>query len=337
MSSAPQIADVLANANWLAQAFDPPSELIRFVKLNEAGYRAASFLDDRMFQLPQDVQVAPLEKVRSCLPATARRDARWIFHIGHVGSTLIARLLGELPAVLSIREPRILRDFAGLTAEQRSKLVETLQVLLSRTLRPEQTAVVKATSFVSEVAPELLAPDSRILLIYTKPKAYIASILAGENSIKELRALAHSRQARMAERGFSVPTVSDTDAHLAAAAWACEMTSLEVVAAGLGSRAMWVDFDDLLGNLGNHFQKICSFFQLQADEGELSKIAAGPLLTQYSKDVQYDYSPRLRHELLAEAYRRNRQRIEDALRMLHTQGEQFQLLRKALTRARAEA
>ena len=36
-----------------------------------------------------------------------RSDARWIFHIGHVGSTLVSRLLGELDEVLAIREPRL--------------------------------------------------------------------------------------------------------------------------------------------------------------------------------------------------------------------------------------
>ena len=41
-----------------------------------------------------------------------RSDARWIFHIGHVGSTLVSRLLGELAGVLAIREPRLLRDLA---------------------------------------------------------------------------------------------------------------------------------------------------------------------------------------------------------------------------------
>ena len=44
-------------------------------------------------------------------------DARWIFHIGHVGSTLISRLLGELEGVLSVREPRSLRDLTFFPAD----------------------------------------------------------------------------------------------------------------------------------------------------------------------------------------------------------------------------
>ncbi|MEL7190174.1 MAG: hypothetical protein AAGK17_11525, partial [Pseudomonadota bacterium] len=44
----------------------------------------------------------------------ARDDARFIFHIGHVGSTLLARLLGEAPDTLALREPQLLRQFAEL-------------------------------------------------------------------------------------------------------------------------------------------------------------------------------------------------------------------------------
>ena len=39
---------------------------------------------------------------------TQAPPTRYIFHIGHCGSTLIARLLGELEQFLSLREPPVL-------------------------------------------------------------------------------------------------------------------------------------------------------------------------------------------------------------------------------------
>src|SRR5207248_621900 len=78
-----------------------------------------------------------------------RQDARWIFHIGHVGSTLLSRLLGELDRVLAIREPRLLRDLALSPPEVRERYVQPMPKLMSRTFAADEIACVKATSFAA--------------------------------------------------------------------------------------------------------------------------------------------------------------------------------------------
>ena len=122
-----------------------------------------------------------------------RQDARWIFHIGHVGSTLVSRLLGELDGVLAIREPRLLRDLALSPAEVRAGYLGLVPKLMSRTFGAEEVACVKATSFASEIAAELVPAGERALFMYATPANYISSILAGENSVQELRMLAPTR------------------------------------------------------------------------------------------------------------------------------------------------
>ena len=96
MSSAPAADEIWRDARWLAQAVDPRAGLVRLVEMTPENYRDASFLDDRMFEQPRVSHLLPWNDVAGTMPANARADARWIFHIGHVGSTLIARLLGEL-------------------------------------------------------------------------------------------------------------------------------------------------------------------------------------------------------------------------------------------------
>ena len=125
-----------------------------------------------------------------------RSDARWIFHIGHVGSTLVSRLLGELDGVLAIREPRLLRDLALSPPEVRQRYIAPVPKLMSRTFAADEIACVKATSFASEIAPQLVPPGERALFMYATPRNYIASILAGENSLQELRMLAGPRAQR---------------------------------------------------------------------------------------------------------------------------------------------
>jgi hypothetical protein len=335
MSSVP-LPEMIRDAGWLAQAYDPPSGQVRFVRMSREDYRAASFLDDRIFQVHRDVAVAPLSSVFAALPADAPRDAQWIFHIGHVGSTLIGRLLGELPGVLSVREPRILRDLAGLPAQERSALSGAVQALLSRSFSAAERPIVKATSFVSEIAPELVAPESRALLVYAEPATYIASILAGENSIKELHALADSRAVRSRAR-LTLADARTSDAHLAAAAWACEMTSLVKADAALSGRALWVDFDRLLNAVPAELDRMATFLGVSADTAMIERIATGPLMRRYSKDTAYEYSAGLRRELIREAGRRHRQDIADALEMLMRASLQSPDLEKALQQSRMEA
>ena len=103
MSSAPTTADIAADAKWLAQALDPAQGQVRLVAMDRDSYRAASFLDDRLLHMPVDAQIVAWPTLEKAIAGDMRSDARWIFHIGDVGSTLIARLLGDLPSVLSIR------------------------------------------------------------------------------------------------------------------------------------------------------------------------------------------------------------------------------------------
>src|SRR5947208_12445349 len=102
MSSAPTPDEIARDARWLAQAVDPAAGMVRLVAMEREAYRAASFLDDRLLQQSVDAQIVPWPQVEEAVSGELRHDARWIFHIGHVGSTLVSRLLGELDGVLAI-------------------------------------------------------------------------------------------------------------------------------------------------------------------------------------------------------------------------------------------
>ena len=329
-------AEIVRDARWLVQALDSESGMVRVVEMDREAYRSASFLDDRMLQDRHFAGIVPWGSLTEAIPAGARTDARWIFHIGHVGSTLVARLLGELGGVLSLREPRILRDVAMLPKERRAEFVPALQALLSRTFADEELALVKATSFVSEIAPELVPPGGRALFMYASPRAYIASILAGENSVRELAALAPSRAQRIAGRA-ALPQPRNA-AQAAAAAWACEMTGLEAAADALTSQHVaWADFDAMLDDMPNELGRVATLFGFPAAAGRIHTIATGPLMRRYSKALEFDYSPALRRDLIAEAEGAHRADIDSALAMLQSAAGEAPLLARALDRAQTES
>lgn len=330
MSSAPSASEIVRDARWLAQALDPATDMMRVVEMSPDAYRSASFLDDRLLQQEHFAGIVPWKSVAEAIGPNARRNARWIFHIGHVGSTLIARLLGEIGGVLSVREPRFLRDMATIGADNRSNYTPAAQALFSRTFADDEVALVKATSIVSEIADELVPPGERALFMYATPRNYIASILAGPNSVQELAALAPSRTERMKGR-VSLPQARNP-ADAAAAAWACEMTALESAAGSMNDRQIaWADFDALLADMPSELGRLATFFGFPTDT--ISAIATGPLMGRYSKATQYEYSPSLRHDLIAEAAAASSRDLDGALAMLQSAAENSPLLERALRRA----
>ena len=334
MSSAPSSQEIARDATWLAQALDPATGNARLVAMDREAYRAASFLDDRVLQQPVDAQIVPWPLVEEAAASELRHDARWIFHIGHVGSTLVSRLVGELDGVLAIREPRLLRDLALSPPDVRRRYLAPVAKLMSRTFASGETACVKATSFASEIAPELVPPGERTLFMYATPRNYIASILAGENSVQELRMLAASRAQRLARR-VSVLGPAHNDAELAAIAWATEMTALESAADAMTDRQIaWADFDRMLDDMEAELGRIAEFFGFTAQTDQIQEIAHGPLMQRYSKALEYEYSPNLRRDLIAEATAAHRAEIDGALAMLSQAAEKSPLLARALARAR---
>jgi hypothetical protein len=333
MSSAPTADEIWRDATWLAQALDPRTGLVRLVAMDRESYRSASFLDDRLLQSPVDAHVLPWREVEASATDNLRRNARWIFHIGHVGSTLVSRLLGEIEGVLAIREPRLLRDLAISPPMVRGRYLKPIASLMSRTFDPSEITCVKATSFASEIAQFLVPSGERALFMYATLRNYVASILAGENSVKELNALADFRRQRLNGRGITFPAIRN-DAELAAAAWACEMTTLEVAAEAMSDRQIaWLDFDVMLGNITSELGGVASFFGFAVSEERLATITGGPLMQHYSKDLSYDYSPQLRDDLIAQEMRLRGPEIDAALAMLHQAADKAPLLQRALHRS----
>jgi hypothetical protein len=339
MPAAPDmLADIARTPEWLPFELDPATDQVSLLRLAEEDYRTESFLDQRILSPRSHLRTCSWEELAASVPADARRDANYIFHIGNVGSTLISRLIGELDNVFAYREPLLLRDLA--LAPPADERFDILSALLSRTFRPSQRANVKATSFASEIAGRLVRPGSRALFLYATPDHYLENILAGHNSGQTLRILTPIRAARLAVRcpGFAVEPSRMHDGLKAALGWACEMSSLDEAASELPRDAvMWLDFDLFLEDPTAHFAAIAAFFGHQVDPAEARVIAEGPLIRSYSKALEHPFSPADRRETLADARRYFGPAIRDALNWLGALESRYAAVARAIRRGRGEA
>lgn len=317
-------------------SLDFRGDTVSFINLSRAGFEGASFLDARV--LPPGVVPQPIvwrEAAAAIHGAKLAEGCDYIFHIGHVGSTLMSRLLGTHPRVFALREPLVLRQLAALREHEGEERIAGCLKLLSRTFEPSQRALVKATSFVSEFAARLLARPSapRALMMYVAPESYLATILGGPNSRQEARLLAPSRlerlHRRIGENAWPLETMSEGE--MLALGWASEMTALTAAVHSAADRLLPVNFDRFLHRPEPHLHAALRHLGIEASTAELGAMIAGPHLRRYSKAPEYAYDAALRLEILSEARIRNAAEIHSGLRWLERGAARFTALRDALT------
>lgn len=301
-----------ADAGLLPHMADLANDRLLVALLGEADYRGASFLDQRLLT----ERIGREWKVWDALPDLGEAAARpdFIFHIGHVGSTLVSRLLAELGDVLPLREPMLLRTLAQVAERierpesvwspdlYRARLAQATG-WLGRGFRPGQRAMVKASSVITAIADNLIGTGGRALFLHVPLARYIETILAGEASMAETLAQAPARIARLAAlvpdfpfQLWQLPPVTRV-----AMSWLCEMASAARTLPFADPRHLWVDFEAMLAEPAASLTAQAAHFGLTPDTARIEAVLSGPTLRQYSKAPEHGYSADLRRELQAQA------------------------------------
>jgi hypothetical protein len=305
-------------------------DTVSFIRLTEAEYRRAAFLDARILSPTKPTQQISFAQVAAATDESGMPEScNFIFHISHVGSTLLSRLLGQHPGIFSLREPAILRTLA-----QDERLKATLPVFLklwSRTFAAGQRALVKTTSIVSELAVEMLARpyQPKAIFMFVPAPTYLASILAGPNSRQESRMLAPARLARLHRRlgrnVWTLPAMSDGES--VAMNWACEMTALTAAA---NARVHWLNFDRFLAEPAVLLAASFRHLGTEASADQIRAILASPDMRTYSKAQEYAYDAKLRSQLLNQANAEHSGEIDRGLAWLEQAAKEFPAIGEAL-------
>ena len=293
-------AELAASPALFPLAVRPIGE-VRLLRLSEADYAAASFLDERLLPgRPQELAAHwdDLAAAASLIQA----ECDFIFHISHVGSTLLARLLGALPDLFPVREPALLRGLAR--GQLSAAAMPVIARLLARSWRPSQRTVVKATSFVSEIGPDLMAqqPSARAVLMLVGAPTFLATILGGSATGPELPYTIPARLDRLARRLKADPPRVEGPGEMAAAAWLCETWSLCAIARECAGRVGWLDFDAFLLDPRQGLTGVLRTLRGQATQPEVTAMLASPYASRYSKAPEYAFSPGVRRGVLREAH-----------------------------------
>jgi hypothetical protein len=326
-------------------ALDVPGDNVAFIRLNRCDYERASFLDARLLTRQTSSRALPWAQVSAAINAAQLLErCGFIFHIGHVGSTLLSRLIGSHRGIFSLREPLLLRTFAQLSEqpEAQSRIWNDDAVnarmtgclkLLSRTFEMHQVPLVKATSFVSELAARLMsrASNPKAVMMYVSPESYMATILGGPNSRQEAKMLAPSRLRRLHRRigadAWQLPSLSEGET--LALSWACETSALAQAANSAGRRVFRVNFDQFLADPEPLLSALFRHFDIEATANEVRAIVEGPDMRRYSKAPEHGYDAALRSDVLNAARAAHGAEIRRGLAWLDHAAERYDAVRHA--------
>ena len=317
------LSDLARGPALYPMALDLARGEVQLVEMVEADYRASSFLDERIVardKRGQRVALADIE--RALAKSRSTRPLHFIFHAGHVGSTLLSRLLDETGKVLSLREPMPLRTMAeasDMGTQNLDAILELLLRLWERGFGGNDAVVLKATSATQRLAPKLLTmrPGARAVALNVSVESYLATMLAAPNSAIDLNAHGPERMHRLGKLGIAIPRPS-TLGELAAMSWLVEKLTQAEIERVHGGRVMAIDFDAMLLSLEETLRRVADHFGLGLEAGRVEQIAKSPALSRYSKAPEHAYSAALRSGLLSEARARYADEIRTAIAWLKT-------------------
>jgi hypothetical protein len=219
----------------------------------------------------------------------------------------------------------------------RTEFGERLAVYLglwSRTFDRKQTALIKATSFVSEMAEHLMerVPTSRAIFMFVSPLTFLKALLGG--AMSDIAGLAERRLLRLHRRlGASPWQLQQFSAgECVAMSWLSEMFALHSAGARFPDRVLWMDFDRFLETPERELGGALRHFGASAGDAAKS-LLSGPTMRQYAKAPAHAFDSHLRDQLLRQAEQQYASEIRNGIDWLDRAATAFPSVRKVVEAA----
>jgi len=340
-TSKPASETIFADPAYLLSDIDCEQGIVIFMKASAAEIRHSSFLDQRIKAGDKTFyHVALADFMARPLAPQADYGTRYIFHTSHVGSTLVAKLLG-IPAGMGVlREPFVLRKLsvlcheldqpeARLSHQDFERMLANSLALLSRRRPSEDRLLIKCTSYANTLAAPLFrqVPEARGIALYLPLRAFITTIFNSQAGWLDIRQQAQSRLQRLHrlldETPFTLHRLQPGE--LVAMSWVCEMLTLHRVSLNVADHLEFVNFELFLHDITASVREVAAHLKLDFTDQNIEAIASSKEVSTYSKG-EHAYNAGIRAQQLEDTYQRNAALINDGLLWLDNTAARFAAL-----------
>lgn len=331
MSADVIITGFKTNPDYLLQNFNFQSKQGLIVHISESDYRTASFLDQRVFTKETQGAWYPLNELSNTAATSPDPpEPHYILHVGHCGSTLLSRLLAELPGNLPVREPISLLTLAlarrdlgqpvsWISAAEWQSCYRLATRSLARIYHIGERAIVKLTSTAGNLV-ELLAYSHttipQMLLMYVSLESLLTAMLRTPDLRDSVHAYAPKwiLDFRRLTGRTDIELYQLSDAQQIAVKWLTLMVFFERAKEANPKEVQLLDFEDFLSEPAQALHNVATHFHIQADAHEVDELAHGPLMRSYSKVPSKPFTPEQRRREFSEVRKLFSKEIESGLR-----------------------
>ncbi|QNP41438.1 hypothetical protein [Lysobacter solisilvae (ex Woo and Kim 2020)] len=303
--------DFNVSATYPLYAIDPAQDRAWVLHFDREDYRRASFLDQRaLHRQISGWTVSGAELAAARAPAPPLSRLRWIFHIGHCGSSLVSRLLDLIPGTLGLREPLPLLTLAHESRAADHPWWPTVRTLLARGFEDTQAVVVKPTSIVTNVALPLLQGTGPACFLWVDLRTWLSTLLRDADLVSAVLATEPLRLA-----GMPALAEADTAPARLARAWLIEQLRWRELGNRVErGRLLDVDFAQVVAAPAAATARIAAHFALVVPDDWAEQIDASGLLTRYAKDASQVFDANTRRRELAASADQHAGAITEGLR-----------------------
>jgi hypothetical protein len=299
----PRFERLTATPELFLKDFNPERDLAVLSPMSEASYRDSVFMDDRLVRSETRDLALSLNALGRLWQhsGVAARAIHYIGHMGHCGSTLLSRVLGELPGLHSLREPPVLVALSralrhletpgfGLSTFEWSQLLELAALMMQRTWRASEVSVVKPTSAAGNLLPYLMnrTGDERAVLLYVHLADWLPIMLRPDTR-RETRLFAKDfRLGDFAAAAGNQVASPASAGELAAMTWllqAREFTAL-LDDPRTGARVRLLHFDTLLDHPVPVIGALCEWFGKPQRRDDIAAVAERLMTTDAKRPGQ---------------------------------------------------
>jgi hypothetical protein len=143
-------------------------------------------------------------------------------------------------------------------------------------------------------------PGTRSVFVFNRAETHIATLLAGENALTDLKGFAQLRLQRLRQAtGLELQLHQLSLAQLAALSWLSETTSATHSLETHAAQVLPLEFEGFISSPAETLGSIVRFLDIPTGDSEIENAVGSDVLQTYSKAPEHQYNAETRASILA--------------------------------------